>query len=141
MSQSGAVVIVEDDMDDRIFLSQVFKEINMEREVLWFSSTSEAFEFLKTTSRYIFLIFSDIQLPAESGLEFKQKIDANPRLRRKSIPFVFYSTSASQRDVDDAYTKMTIQGFFQKLGDYDETKMLMKTVFDYWDICKHPNKQ
>lgn len=141
MSKTGAVVIIEDDMDDRIFLSRVFEDIGIENETIWFSKGIEAFEFLSATNRNIFIIFSDVKLPAESGLELKQKIDANPRLRKKSIPFVFYSTSANQRDIDQAYTEMTIQGFFQKVGDYEETKKLMRTVFDYWSICKHPNKQ
>ncbi|MFP5438985.1 MAG: response regulator [Bacteroidia bacterium] len=141
MSKTGAVVIIEDDMDDRIFLSRVFEDIGIENEIIWFGEGIEAFEFLSATNRNIFIIFSDVKLPAESGLELKQKIDANPRLRKKSIPFVFYSTSANQRDIDEAYTEMTIQGFFQKVGDYEETKKLMRTVFDYWSICKHPNKQ
>ncbi|WP_294824513.1 response regulator [uncultured Flavobacterium sp.] len=139
MQKSGTVVIIEDDADDRAFLDKILKEIGIENKIAWFNSTDEALAFLSKTSQTIFIIFSDVNLPGRNGLEFKKQIDDDPYLRKKSIPFVFYSTSANQRDVNEAYTEMTVQGFFRKPDDYTETARLMKVIFDYWSICKHPN--
>jgi CheY-like chemotaxis protein len=78
-------------------------------------------------------------MPGINGLEFKRQIDADPVLRKKSIPFIFYSTAALQKDVNEAYTELTIQGFFIKGNDYNKTKALIRTIIDYWKNCIHPN--
>jgi response regulator RpfG family c-di-GMP phosphodiesterase len=141
MSKSGDIVIVEDDIDDRIFLQNVFDKLNIENEIIWFDNTDDTLNFLSKTTRSIFLIFSDINLPGKNGLELKRTIDTTPKLRKKSIPFVFYSTAAHQRDINEAYTEMTVQGFFKKGLDTSETENIIKTIFDYWTLCKHPNTQ
>jgi len=141
MSKSGIILIVEDDIDDRAFLKSVFKKLDITNEIVWFDNTDDTLNFLRKTTRSIFLIFSDINLPGKNGLEFKRIIDATPKLRKKSIPFVFYSTAAHQRDINEAYTQMTVQGFFKKGLDTSETENIIKTIFDYWSLCKHPNTQ
>ncbi|TRW27189.1 response regulator [Flavobacterium zepuense] len=141
MSKSGALVIIEDDIDDRIFLEKIFKDIGFKNEVIWFSNTDDAFAFLNTTIKIIFIIFSDVSLPGQSGLDFKKQLDGNPKLRQKSIPFIFYSTSANQQEVNEAYTQMTIQGFFKKENNIQDTTEMLKTIFAYWSLCRHPNTQ
>jgi len=141
MSKSGALILIEDDTDDRIFLEKIFKSIGLKNEVIWFSNTEDAFGFLCTTIKSIFLIFSDINLPGESGLDFKRKVDRDPKLRKKSIPFIFYSTSANQQDVNEAFTQMTIQGFFKKENNIEDTTEMLKAIFAYWSLCRHPNTQ
>lgn len=141
MATTGEILIIEEDADDRAFLTTVFSELGITNPVVWFDTTNDALEHLRTTAKSIFIIFSDINLPGGDGLEFKKQIDSEPRLRRKSIPFVFYSTVANQADVNRAYTEMTVQGFFKKGSDYQATKTIIKTIFDYWSISKHPNTQ
>jgi CheY-like chemotaxis protein len=139
MAKSGPIVIVEDDADDKGVLEDVLKELNMSNKVIWFARCDEAFNYLKSTADQPFIIFSDVNLPGENGIEFKRKIDNDQELRKKSIPFVFYSTSADQRSVNEAYTRMTVQGFFQKGQTYDEIKNNIKLICDYWKACIHPN--
>ncbi len=74
-----------------------------------------------------------------NGLELKRKIDKDPKLREKSIPFIFYSTAANKDAVDEAYTELTIQGFFIKGTDYQKTKSLIQVIIEYWKNCVHPN--
>lgn len=139
MSKSGTIVIVEDDIDDKFFLESIIRELNIPNEIRWFDNTDDALAFLAFTVSPIFIIFSDINIPGKNGLEFKRQIDGDFKLRKKSIPFIFYSTSAYQRDVNEAYLHMTIQGFFKKGTEYDQTKKMIKTIFEYWQLCQHPN--
>ncbi len=141
MSKSGVIVIIEDDIDDRKFLGQIMKELQVPNELKWFETAESAMEYLATTFQSIFVILSDVKLPGQSGLEFKRSVDADPKLRRKSIPFVFYSTAASQEDVNEAFLNMTVQGFFKKGPDYEQAKTALKVIFDYWRLCRHPNTQ
>jgi len=135
----GPIIIVEDDKDDRDIIEEVLKELNIPNEIVWFKRCVNAFDYLKTHTNQPFLIFCDINLPGLSGLEFKRQIDADKELRKKSIPFVFLSTSTDKKYVDEAYMEMTVQGYFQKANSYVETKNNVRAILEYWKICKHPN--
>ena len=137
--KSGPIIIVEDDIDDKELLESVFHDLKIPNRLNWFRKSGEAFTYLKTTGDQPFLIFSDVNLPVENGIEFKRRIDADPHLRQKRIPFVFYSTSADQRTVNTAYTEMTVQGFFQKENRYEEIKKCIDLIVKYWKMCRHPN--
>lgn len=141
MSKYGPILIIEDDEDDKRLFEDVVKDLQYNNKIIWYDNTEDALEYLKRTHDNIFMMFSDINLPGRNGLEFKKKIDSVPELRKKSIPFVFYSTSAHQQDVDEAYSKMTVQGFFKKGRTYEEAKTMLGLIFEYWKMCKHPNMQ
>lgn len=139
MSKKGPILIIEDDKEDKEILEDVLRDLGVKNQLVWLENTQEAYDYLQQADEAMFIIFCDINLPGKNGLELKEKIDARPELRKKSIPFIFYSTSASQKDVNDAYSKMTIQGFFQKRNDYGDMKKDIKLILDYWTLCKHPN--
>jgi len=139
MNTPGPIIIVEDDADDEAIFTEILSELNLPHKTIWFGNSGEAFNYLKTTSEQPFIIFSDVNLPGENGVEFKRRIDQDKQLREKSIPFVFYSTAVDQRIVNEVYTKMTVQGFFQKGNSYEEIKNHIKLIFDYWTVCSHPN--
>ena len=113
MNKDGPIILIEDDLDDQGILSDVFKELNYENEIIFFSDSQEALDFLTATKVEPFIIFSDINMPKLSGAELREKVHNNEDLRMKSIPYLFFTTSAEQKAVVDAYSK-SIQGFFYK---------------------------
>lgn len=133
------IVLIEDDSDDKELLEMALRDLGITNPLVWFANCDDAFEHMRVTSQQPFLIMSDVNLPGMSGIEFKKKIDNHPELRRKCIPFVLYSTSVDKKTVEDAYTKMTVQGFFKKSNGYDEIKNTIRVIYDYWKICRHPN--
>src|SRR5262249_27629979 len=139
MQNRGPIILIEDDADDEAIFSDILKELGVPNKVVWFSNSHDAYDYLKKTPEQPFIIFSDVNLPGENGIEFKNRIDLDRHLRQKSIPFVFYSTSTGREIVSEAYTKMTVQGFFKKGNSYEEIKQQFRIIFDYWRICKHPN--
>lgn len=139
MATAGPIIIVEDDADDKDIFEDVLKEIGIANTVVWFTRSDAAISYLQTTTEQPFIIFSDVNLPMENGIDFKRRIDSDHELRKKSIPFVFYSTSIDQNAVNEAYTQMTVQGYFQKGNSFDEMKRNIKIICDYWLVCRHPN--
>jgi len=138
MANDGSIIILEDDKDDEEILVEIFKSINVNNELIFFNNARDALNFLAKTDKQPFLILSDINLPDMDGLTFKEKIECNELLRKKSIPFVFISTSAAQTMVERAYD-LTIQGFFKKPNSYKELETKIKLIVDYWMDCIHPN--
>ncbi len=136
---SGPIIIIEDDVDDKEILEEVLKELNIPNKTIWFTRCMDAFEYLKAGTDQPFVILSDVNLPGLSGLKFKQQIDNDEELKRKSIPFVFFTTAANKNHVNEAYLELTVQGYFQKSNSYAETKQIIKAILEYWKFCKHPN--
>lgn len=141
MQYRGPIVLVEDDLDDKEFFKDALKELSVPNELVWFDDAESAYRYLEETREKVFVIFCDINLPGQSGLDFKKQIDHNHELRRKSIPFVFYSTAARQEDVNEAYVQMTVQGFFKKQSDFNKMKQQLELILNYWQVCIHPNTQ
>ena len=133
------IILIEDDADDKDILQEVISELNLPHAVIWFKNCIDAWQYLTTTTDQPHIIICDINLPLQNGMEFKRQIDTNPDMRRRSIPFVFYSTSDSQKLVNEAYIQFTVQGFFKKEYDFEEIKNNMRVILTYWAICRHPN--
>jgi response regulator RpfG family c-di-GMP phosphodiesterase len=111
----------------------------LKNKLVWFNNCKDAYGYLKSTSEQPFLIFSDVNLPGLTGFDFKKQIDEDIELRKKSIPFLFYTTGVNQDTVNKAYTEMTVQGFFKKENTYEAIKKDIKVILDYWENCRHPN--
>lgn len=139
MSKAGPIIIIEDDVDDRELLEEVIRELQISTELVWFDLCDKAFDYLKTTAKQPFIIFCDVSLPKQTGMEFKKQIDNDKQLRKKSIPFIFYSTAINQETINEAYTEMTVQGYFQKGTNLMEIKRDIEIIIEYWKRCKHPN--
>lgn len=141
MSKAGPIILVDDDHDDMEIFSHVLQELGISNQLVYFSLCEKAMDYLLTTDQKPFIIFCDVNMPGYNGIEFKKNIDSTPELRRKSIPFVFYSTSTDQATVNKAYIEMTVQGFFQKPSQVKDMKRSIKMILAYWEECRHPNSE
>jgi CheY-like chemotaxis protein len=139
MANIGPIVMIEDDPDDQDTFLIVLEQLNIKNDVHFFETPASAWNYLRDTPHQPFIIFCDINLPGESGLQFKKKIDDHPPLKEKSIPFVFYSTSVDTQSVARAYKDITVQGFFKKEKSLQDIQNAMKIIFDYWKLSRHPN--
>jgi len=138
MNKGGPIIIIEDDLDDQEMLNDIFVDLNYPNKIIFFGDGEQALQYLTDTDVEPFIIFSDINMPKLSGMELREKIHQNEDLRIKSIPYLFFSTSAEQQNVVDAYSK-SVQGFFVKPTSYSEIKETIRTIVEYWNKCVSPN--
>lgn len=138
MNKQGPIIFIEDDLDDQEVLTEVFKALDYKNEIIFFSEAEKALEYLIATKIKPFIIFSDINMPKLNGIELRNKVRENKQLEIKSIPYLFFSTTAEQGHVIEAYSK-SIQGFFVKPTNYQELKEVIKTIIEYWKRCVSPN--
>jgi DNA-binding NtrC family response regulator len=138
MNKTGPIVIIEDDLDDQDILTEIFKELNYNNEVVFFGDSLKALDYLTNADIEPFIVLSDINMPKLNGMELREKVHNNEDLRMKSIPYLFFSTSAEQRHVIDAYSR-SIQGFFIKPSSYGKLKSTIRKIVEYWQECESPN--
>lgn len=133
----NAVIIIEDDADDQDVIRALCKRVDICDQLLFMPDGIEALKYLRTSTQKPFLILCDINMPGMSGLELRAEINNDEALRKKSIPFIFFSTAATDAQVARAYD-MTVQGFFLKENSFNETAETLDLIFRYWRKCKHP---
>jgi len=136
MAINGPVLIVDDDPDDQEMIDRILKKMNLENEVKFFPDGERLLEYLRTTSDKPFIIICDINMPIMNGLQLKEAIEKDHYLRRKSIPFVYLSTTANPQQVRKAY-ELTVQGFFVKGQSYDALKNAITQIISYWKTSIH----
>jgi CheY-like chemotaxis protein len=138
MNKTGPIIIIEDDLDDQDILTEIFHELNYDNEVVFFGDSLKALDYLTNADVEPFIVLSDINMPKLNGMELREKVHNNEDLRMKSIPYLFFSTSAEQKHVIDAYSR-SIQGFFIKPNSYEKLKSTIRKIVEYWQECESPN--
>jgi CheY-like chemotaxis protein len=133
MPKSGPIVIVEDDTDDQQLLEELFHELKVPNVLRFFSSAIAALDYLIATIERPFLIISDINLPAMSGLDFLKRINDQSKLKSKRIPFVFFSTASNPSVIQQAYD-LSAQGYFIKPLTSHQLKQTMAAILTYWTL-------
>ena len=114
------------------------KKVNFKNEIIFFEDGEDALTHLINEPMEPFLIISDINMPKLNGMELKEKIQVNENLRLKCIPYLFFTTSANQQHVIDAYSK-SVQGFFIKPNSIEKLTTIIKKIVEYWQECESPN--
>ena len=138
MNSDGPVVIIEDDLDDKEILEEIFQKLNYPNQLFFFADGESALDFLNSSEVIPFIILSDINMPKLDGFALRDKIKMDAKLQMKCIPYLFFSTAASQKAVVDAYS-LSVQGFFVKQNSMAELEKTITVIMEYWKRCVAPN--
>lgn len=138
MNQHNPVIVIEDDIDDQELLTEVFQKLGYTNELSFFNDGQEALDYLNNTDIIPFLILSDINMPKLDGFALREKVKIDAKLQLKCIPYLFFSTAASQQTVIDAYS-MSVQGFFIKQNSIQGLEETIDVIMKYWTKCTSPN--
>jgi CheY-like chemotaxis protein len=138
MTIKNPIIIVDDDEDDHYLMKRVCEKIGVKGELIFFSEGEKLIHFLKNSKEKPFIILSDVNMPMMNGLELRRRLFEDETLRRKSIPFIFFSTAAMASIVNEAYD-LTVQGFFIKDQSIEKMEKTLKLIFEYWYKCEHPS--
>ena len=133
------ILIVDDDADDLMLIQEVARHLEIDRPMHLFENGKDLHTFLKTSANPPFLVICDVNLPGETGFDIKKMIADNPELRYKSVPFIFWSTNASEQQIRQAYD-LPAQGFFFKPNSFDELCETFRLILAYWQKSQHPKR-
>ncbi|MDB5252579.1 MAG: response regulator [Flaviaesturariibacter sp.] len=132
------MIVIEDDVDDQELIREVFQNGRYPNELLFFGDGQAALDFLNSTDVVPFLILSDINMPKLDGFALRNKIRVDEKLQTRCIPYLFFSTAASQAAVIQAYSA-SVQGFFVKKNTISALEETIRVIMDYWLLCSAPN--
>lgn len=102
MMEESPILVVDDDADDLEMIEEAAKRIDISRPIHYFRSGNELLHFLKNDPVAPFFILSDVNLPGETGFDIKKRIQDDQELKYKSVPFIFWSTTASEKQIQYA---------------------------------------
>ncbi|MEB3273984.1 MAG: response regulator [Prochlorothrix sp.] len=131
--------MVEDSDEDFEALVRTFKKLGTVPQIQRLADGDEALDYLeqlKADSRpagsvplYPYVILLDLNLPGTDGREVLEVIKQDSLL--KQIPVVIFSSSMSQRDVQNCYTLGANSYLIKPMG----MSQLLETIrlfLDYW---------
>lgn len=131
--------IVDDDIDDHELISEIFREIDCQHPLALFSSGEQLLNRLDASGEAPFIIISDLNLPKMSGFELRQGMLRTPNNKYHSVPFIFWSTTANDSLVQEAF-KLRAHGFFLKERTFGRWKATLIKIIEYWTTSLMPAK-
>lgn len=131
MPATAPIVVIEDDIDDQHLLVEIFDKLGLQNNVFYFADGHAALAFLRIAEVKPLLILADINMPKLNGFEVREQIMADEQLRKKCIPFVFFTTASDERTIAHAHAT-PIQGYFIKPRTMDDFEALIRKIVEYW---------
>ncbi len=133
------ILIVDDDEDDLELIKEAGAYLKISHPLVFFQSGTDLIQYLKTASKPPFLIISDVNLPSQDGFALRKQLMDDGDLKYKSVPFIFWSTAASEKQIQFAYD-LPAQGFFFKPSNFQDICSTFEAILDYWTKSQHPKK-
>ena len=137
--EQSPILIIDDDKDDLELIQQVAATLNIERPIYYFQNGKELHDYLREANLPPFLIICDVNLPGEDGFSIRLQTAEDTKTKYSSVPFIFWSTDASEKQIQHAYD-LPAQGFFFKPSNFEDLCDTFKTILAYWKKSKHPKK-
>ena len=132
------ILLADDDDDDRMFFREAIAELNLETHLNTVQNGKELMSYLHDLKIQLpDIIFLDLNMPVMGGLQCLSQIRNSKRLR--DIAVVIYSTSTSERDIEECLTRGA-NIYLRKPTDFDELKALLYkaiTVNHHYTISRH----
>ncbi|WP_421783196.1 response regulator [Kiloniella litopenaei] len=132
------LLLVEDDDIDAASIERSFLKQRIGNSIIRAHDGVEAFELLKGGAvPYPFMVLLDLQMPRMNGLEFLDKLRADPELD-DTLVFVL-TTSKSDQDIVESYNKK-VAGYFVKEEAGVNFIDVVNMFESYWRVLHVPTE-
>lgn len=141
MSRRRTVLLVEDEPGDVLLLREAFSGARGLIELALAEDGEKALSFLRRDHALEpggppCLVLLDLNLPRKDGFQVLRELRGDPRLR--CLPVVVLTTSASEADVQRAYS-LGANCFFTKPSSMEGLTALARLIEEHWlSVAKLP---
>jgi len=139
-TQSGHVLLIEDNQDDIDLTLRALRLNDVDNEVVVVRDGAAAVDYLLRSDRagpgdsLPRLVLLDINLPKVSGLDVLRRLRENERTR--VLPIVMLSTSSHDRDVRESYASGA-NSYIVKPVSFGEFTETVRQLGAYWLLLNH----
>ena len=128
------ILLVEDSASDVRLTQEALKDARIANQLHVARDGEQAMSFLRGEGEYAErerpdLVVLDLNLPRKDGREVLREIKGDDQLRR--IPVIILTTSASDRDVLDAYDNR-VNCFLTKPIDFEQFIGVVRSMEHFW---------
>jgi two-component system response regulator len=139
MTDSGVILLVEDNPDDEELTIRALKKNNIKNEVFVAHDGEEALEYLFGIGKHAAkeplsvprLVLLDLKLPKIDGLEVLHRLRANERT--KLVPVVILTSSNEEQDRLQGYG-LGANSYVRKPVDFNQFIEAVRQLGLYWLI-------
>lgn len=132
-----AIVVAEDNLNDRIILAEAFKELGLNVTLSFVSHGEELLDYLQGRNAYAdsdavarpSLVLMDLNMPRMNGNETLKRIRSDEILRK--LPVVVLSTSDNPNQINQAYDDGA-NAFMTKPGHFDDLLKMLRSFGTFW---------
>ena len=136
-----AILIIEDDPNDVLLMRRAFLKAGIDNPVRIVPDGEKAIEYLTGVGEfadreafpYPGLILTDLKMPRMGGVEVLRWLKNNPTY--KVIPTIVLTSSMEKDDIQEAYF-YGANSYLVKPGNFEDLQKMMRTIFDYWVLCR-----
>jgi CheY-like chemotaxis protein len=125
--QANVVWVVDDDPDDQYLVKKVIASLDKPIDVRCFDSGVEFLDSINHQRPDVVLL--DLNMPEINGMQALIKLKSNAQF--KAIPVIIFSTSKSDRDIEEAYLNGACS-FLSKEGSYQRLQEQIGAFCSYW---------
>ncbi len=128
------ILLVDDDEDDRIFFEEAIKALSVNTLLTHSEDGMQMMNYLfnleNNSKELPDIIFLDLNMPGRGGLHYLDEIKKHPTL--KSISIAIYSTSSSEKDIEESFIKGA-NIYIHKPNNFNDLKeVLQKVICTNW---------
>ncbi|WP_294957817.1 hypothetical protein [uncultured Flavobacterium sp.] len=129
MDKNGPIIIIEERAEDQNLFTQIFEEIGLENELLYFNAFIDAQEYLIFKDIKPFIFFSNI---VNFNHDKKDNdVDYKTIFQQFNSPCLFFSILFSNCFVIDVFSCPT-KSYFVNPYSEEKFKQVLSTIVDYW---------
>ncbi|TWX46361.1 response regulator [Colwellia hornerae] len=132
-----SALMVEDNIDHAELMMDAFSDFNIKNSIAHVLDGEQAVAYLRNEAPFEDssqftrpdIIFLDIRMPRQGGIETLKIIKADPALC--GIPVVMISTSSTAPEIEECYS-LGASGYITKPLQFDDFSNKMKELNYYW---------
>ena len=137
MRSKRPILLVEDDLVDRMTVERALKEIKVANELVMVENGEEALDYLRDPTREKpGIILLDLNMPRMNGIGFLKVAKQDPAIKR--IPVIVLTTSRDERDRVESFN-LGIAGYMLKPVDYLQFVEVVRAIDMYWTLSELPD--
>lgn len=127
MDATQIIYIIDDDLDDQVFLIEAIKEIDLSIECFTAMNGQEGLKKLDTrVVPHPSMIFLDINMPRMDGYKFLTAIKSHQQFM--SVPVIVYTTSSNEKDRQEMM-QLGAMDYIVKQPDFTALKETINQLF------------